>query len=185
MTMYPNYEVKSNLAERFIQATGKLLVSALLLYGAIYFIPQLIDYVEQVQQKKTEPLKIRVIANSSSPSDQQTKQQVVETIQAVVNNNVHIEQNEQFFQEVLHSVQKNFSSDDISLKVGDNLFPPKYQFNHFYPQNNYYSAVFTIGSGRGENWFCSVFPTVCVPPDQQKDEQVKFVVYEWIKEKIN
>ena len=181
--MYPDYETKTKLNERFLVSLLKLLASAVLLYSVMVAIPQVVDYVEQSQQQKAMPLKIRVIANSSSQHDQLIKAQVVENIQAVVNNNVEKERNEPFYQEVLHNVQKKFPSEIISLQTGDNLFPPKYQFCHFYPQNAYNSAVFIIGSGRGENWFCSVFPTVCTPSEQPKEQQTKFVIYEWIKEK--
>jgi len=46
----------------------------------------------------------------------------------------------------------------------------------------------TIGSGRGDNWWCALFPKVCFPEEQQaevevevEDEEVTFFVWEWIK----
>lgn len=181
--MYSDYKVQSNRSGQLVVAIIKLIASVGVLYSACFIIPQIIQTVEQTQQQQAEQFKVRVIANSSSAHDQQIKIQVVEEIQAVVNNNVQDGSNEAFFEEVIHNVRKKFPNEDILLEFGDNLLPPTYQFTHFYPQNNYQSAVVVIGAGRGENWFCAAFRAVCRGSDEEKREHVPFILYEWFMKK--
>ncbi|MER1984330.1 MAG: stage II sporulation protein R [Solibacillus sp.] len=183
--MYSNYKVQSDRNNHILIAIIKLIASVGVLYSACSIIPQVIQFVEHSYALQTEDFKVRVIANSSSVHDQQIKMQVVEEIQAVVNNNVHVELTQDFFEEVIHNVQKKFPSEDISLSFGENLLPPTYQSTRFYAQNNYQSAVFIIGAGRGENWFCAAFPTVCHGSSSEKKEPVTFMLYDWIVKKSN
>lgn len=181
--MYSNYKVQSNRNAYLLITIIKLLASVGILYSVCLFIPQVMQVVERAHGQQAEQFKVRVIANSSSAYDQQVKMQVVEEIQAAVNNDVQGELAKVNFEKVIHNVQKKFPNEDISLKVGDNLLPPKYQFSRFYPQNSYQSAVFIIGAGRGENWFCSAFPTICRGTGQEEMEPVTFVLYEWFMQK--
>jgi len=49
----------------------------------------------------------------------------------------------------------------------------------------YHSIVVKIGNARGDNWWCSIFPSICEPdkneePEEEKEE-VTFFIWEWIK----
>lgn len=178
--MLNDYKIRN---QHIVYEVIKLFLSVVVLYSAFTFIPEWVNAVEIEQQQKSEALKIRVIANSGTVQDQTSKMQVVETIQSFLEDNPHNQQNEQFFQKVFHSLEQNFPGAEIRMEFGDNLMPPKWQFATFYPQNLNNSVIYIIGSGRGENWFCSVFATVCEPPDKQEKKQTKFVLYEWLKGK--
>lgn len=177
--MYSNYEVQATRNMVVLILMMKLVASVGVLYGACLLIPQVMHGVEKMQMQP-ESLKVRVIANSSLAQDQQIKLQVVEEIQAVVNNNVQHEYDEVFFREVIHNVQEKFPNEKISLDVGDNLLPPAYQGTRFYPQSNMQSAVFIIGAGRGENWFCAAFSTVCQGSVQPKTKPLMWKMEEWL-----
>ena len=41
-----------------------------------------------------------------------------------------------------------------------------------------------VGNGRGDNWFCSMFPMVCEDPEQTEKEKVRFKLIDWLKEKF-
>lgn len=183
--MYSNYKVQSDRNSHILIAIIKLMASVGVLYGACFVIPQIIQFVEHSHDVQTGQFKVRVIANSSSVHDQQIKMQVVEEIQAVVNNNVQVEFTQDFFEEVIHNIQNKFPREAISLSFGDNLLPPTYQATRFYPQNQYQSAVFVIGAGRGENWFCAAFPAVCHGSSNEKKEPVTFILYDWLVKKSN
>ncbi|MEK4228338.1 stage II sporulation protein R [Solibacillus sp. FSL H8-0538] len=181
--MLNDYEIKKHPRSELLRSVFKLFFSLLVLYSATLFVPALVLDVQSQHERQAESLKIRVVANSSSESDQQFKQLVVENIQAFVKNNVNTVQNDKMFEQLQTHLQEKFPNDSITMKTGDNLLPPKFQFHTFYPQNFHNSVIFVIGGGRGENWFCSVFPTVCERSDQQEKSKTKFLIYEWIKEK--
>ncbi|MEK4424017.1 stage II sporulation protein R [Solibacillus sp. FSL K6-1523] len=179
--MLNDYEIQTNSNKHIFIAMLKLCFSILVLYGAVMIIPTVVYDVQATQVQQAEQLKIRVVANSSSVQDQQQKQLVVENIQALLEAGSVNSQDIHNYEEIYAVIQKEFPNLKIVMNTGDNLIPPKYQFHTFYPQNVYNSVTFVIGSGRGENWFCSAFPTVCSPPEEVENEKHKFFIYEWFK----
>lgn len=160
---------------------AKLLVSVLFIYSAVSIIPTLVEDVRQGQMQSGEQLKIRVIANSSTKADQLVKYEVVETIQSYIQEIPDFSADIHSVERIYQKIQKNYPHINISYKFGDNLVPPKWYLGRFYPQNNYYSVNFIIGQGRGENWFCAVFPTLCTDNKSQKNERPPSYFYEWWK----
>ncbi|MEG0472547.1 MAG: stage II sporulation protein R [Solibacillus sp.] len=179
--MLNDYEIQTNSNKHIMIAMLKLCFSILVLYGAVMIIPAVVYDVQAAQAQQAEQLKIRVVANSSAMGDQQQKQLVVEKIQALIDSKTLNTQDTHNYEEIYAVIQKEFPGLKIVMNIGDNLIPPKYQFHRFYPQNVYNSVTFVIGSGRGENWFCSAFPTVCSPPVEVEKERHKFFIYEWFK----
>ena len=179
--MLNDYEIQKT--NGLFIAIIKLLASVLVIYGAFLIVPTFVNEVRTAQTGHAEQLKIRVIANSSSKEDQLIKQQVVENIQAFIQNAEEFSEDIHSYEQLYQDIQKNFPQLNISMAFGDNLFPAKWQFNQFYPQNFYHSVNFVIGSGRGENWFCAVFPTLCQPQGETKNERPPFYLAEWWKNK--
>lgn len=179
--MLNDYEIQTNSNKHIMIALLKLCFSILVLYGAIMIVPTFVYDVQTTQAQQAGQLKIRVIANSSSVQDQQQKQLVVENIQALIDSEKSNAQDIHNYEKIYAVIQREFPNLKITMNIGDNLIPPKYQFNRFYPQNVYNSVIFTIGSGRGENWFCAAFPAVCSPPKEVEKEKHKFFIYEWFK----
>lgn len=160
---------------------AKLLVSVLFIYSAVSIIPTLVEDVRQGQMQNGEQLKIRVIANSSTKADQLVKYEIVETIQSYIQEIPDFSADIHNVENIYQTIQKKYPHINISYKFGDNLVPPKWYLGRFYPQNNYYSVNFIIGQGRGENWFCAVFPTLCTDNESQKNERPPFYFHEWWK----
>jgi len=91
-------------------------------------------------------------------------------------------------QQIETKLSENYPQMDTQVVVGDNLFPPKRQGAILYPQNVYQSIVVKIGDARGDNWWCSIFPSICEPEKEEvkveepeEKEQVTFFIWEWIK----
>ncbi|MEO4054060.1 stage II sporulation protein R [Solibacillus sp. CAU 1738] len=160
----------------------------LLCYSMLLAVPHFLQFGEEWHTQKEQPIMLRVIANSNMKNDQQLKNEIVENLQPVfaqiAMENPNSIEKELLFDEINDFINKNYSQYDIGVKIGDNLIPPKYDFNTFYPQNLYYSVILTVGSGRGDNWFCSAFPTVCEQPKEKEKQKKTFLIYEWIKKKM-
>ena len=70
----------------------------------------------------------------------------------------------------------------ITLERKEALFPPKRSGLVIHPQATYDAYILTIGSGRGDNWWCAIFPKICFPDKREdEEEKVTFFVWEWIK----
>lgn len=74
------------------------------------------------------------------------------------------------------NVKENFV-----IKYGINYFPEKTYKGKTYKGKNYESLVITLGKGEGENWWCVLFPPLCLMEVEQTEENVE---YEFILKKI-
>ena len=167
-------------------ATLKLIISAIALYIVVQIVPSFIDLLEEKRPSYTEDLMVRVIANSNTAKDQQIKQQIALDVDQFMNNSsTEVGQKNELIQEIQRHLEKNYAHLQIQMKVGDNVIPPKLLANTFYPQYVKNSLVIVIGNGRGDNWFCSMFPMVCEDPEQPEKEKVRFKFIEWLKEKFS
>lgn len=164
-------------------ASLKLLAVTFVLYSAFLIVPTVVEDVQAERQQLNADLKVRVIANSSSQQDQLIKQQVVENLQAHMASLDTVTPDIHSIESVFREIQKDYPQLTLHYEFGDNLIPPKWQFNTFYPQNVYHSLTIVIGQGRGENWFCAVFPTLCSPKEQTEIKRPPSYLSEWWQKK--
>lgn len=62
-------------------------------------------------------------------------------------------------QEVLNIAGFDYSA---SSSMGIRHIPAKYYDDLFFPEGNYEALTITLGEGSGENWWCVVFPPLCL-----------------------
>ena len=182
--MLNDYEIKRNDK---ILAVLKLLISALGLYMILQLSPSFVELMDESRPSYTEDVAVRVIANSNMEKDQQLKKQVVADMQQFLQR-ASIKEEEDLAPSIQQFITKHYPHLPIQLKTGDNLIPPKLFMRTFYPQASTNSLVVVIGSGRGENWFCSAFPSICNDDDteepKKEKKKVRFKLVEWFKEKF-
>lgn len=195
-TMLNDYEItRVEKTEYPILSLLKLIACSLAVMCAIVLLPNVLNEVYETRNNLVDDsLKIRVIANSNTAEDQQLKSEIVEKLtpyftQIQENERTHVD-NEETYAQIATFVEKNYAQADVKVNIGDNLIPPKFAANTFYPQYFYNSLVLTIGDGRGDNWWCSIFKNVCErasekeeasKSEESEDKEVKFLVWEWIK----
>ena len=54
------------------------------------------------------------------------------------------------------------------------VFPKKVYKGKTYQPNNYESLVITLGEGDGENWWCVLFPPLCLLEAEESEEEVEY-----------
>ncbi|QEA00738.1 stage II sporulation protein R [Lysinibacillus fusiformis] len=175
-------------------AFARLVVVAIALQLCVLYIPSLVGFAkEATNQEQENDFRIRVIANSNTAQDQYEKEQLVEELkpyfmQVVTAGVARNEQIQTLKQQIETELSENYPQIDTQVVVGDNLFPPKRQGAVLYPQNVYHSIVVKIGDARGDNWWCSIFPSICEPEKEEvkaeepeEEEQVTFFIWEWVK----
>lgn len=193
--MLNDYEITRNEKD-FIQPLTsilKLLASSLAVFCFLLMVPDFVDKIYETRENVIEDsFNIRVIANSNIRADQQLKDEIVENLQPIFaeiqSNEIYYVDNDESFAKLYTYVQQNYSQYDVKMNIGDHLTPPKFAENTFYPQAYYNTLVLTIGAGRGDNFWCSVFSNLCEGPNEskeneepQEEKKVKFVVWEWLK----
>lgn len=130
----------------------------------------------------TEALRIRVIANSNSEYDQNVKNVVKDNIQfklynllkdtkgivearSVINNNLPNINNE--VGKILKDINYELGYD---VNFGFNYFPSKEYKGTIYEEGYYESLVITLGEGKGDNWWCVLFPPFCLLEAEESDD---------------
>lgn len=192
--MLNEYKIIRLPKQNIFLAFTRLVVVAIALQLCVLYIPSLVGFAkEATNQEQEKDFRIRVIANSNTAQDQHEKEQLVEELkpyfmQVVSAGVAGNEQIQTLKQQIETELSKNYPQIDTQVVVGDNLFPPKRQGAVLYPQNVYHSIVVKIGDGRGDNWWCSIFPSICEPEKEEvkaeepeEEEQVTFFIWEWIK----
>ena len=68
-----------------------------------------------------------------------------------------------------------------TIKVSDEFFPTKYYGDMALPAGIYTALVIELGSGKGENWWCMLYPSLCpygesVCQDERTKEELKALI---------
>ncbi len=137
-----------------------------------------------------ESIRIRIISNSNETVDIEEKIKVKKNVEKelysllknannvndarnIINNNL----------ERLNLVIKDTTNLKYDVKFGNNYFPKKVYKDVIYEEGDYESIVITLGNGIGENWWCVLFPPLCL---LDENENTKDVEYKWfVKELID
>jgi len=119
-------------------------------------------------------IRLRVIPNSNSNYDQAMKQVVKSYLEEDVYNlfkdTNNIEEARELINDNLDNIEINIQ--DIfdrynynmvfDVNYGYNYFPEKEFKNVIYKEGDYESIVVSIGEAKGDNWWCVLFPNLCL-----------------------
>lgn len=130
---------------------------------------------QRVAQKEISDyvLRLHVRANSDTDKDQTEKLKVRDafltelwqyqgemTDKAAVENVLS-----EHGQTILEAVEKNTAggdnTSDLHMYLGTEWFPKKTYGDITLPEGRYDAVIVDIGSGKGQNWWCVVFPKLC------------------------
>lgn len=117
-----------------------------------------------------EAIRIRVIANSDNYDDQKLKLEIKEQLEnyyydllkdvkGVENASFLIQKNIPDAEKIVSTI---LQSNDFKINYGMNFFPQKEYKGVTYDEGYYESLVVTLGSGSGKNWWCVLFPPLCL-----------------------
>jgi len=141
-----------------------------------------------------EALRIRVIANSNEDKDQEMKVLVKEELQTelysllkdtrgVDNARRIINSNLSFIDNRVNNLLTREKYDlDYKINYGLNFFPAKENNGVLYKEGYYESLIVTLGSGKGSNWWCILFPPLCLL-EIEEDTEVEYTSL--VREMIN
>lgn len=129
-----------------------------------------------------EAIRIRIIANSNSEYDQYVKTKIknnienniyemlkdtksIEESRAIINNNLSVIDNN-----IKDTLQLLNSNTNYTINFGLNYFPMKEYKGIKYNSGYYESLVVTLGKGEGDNWWCVLFPPLCLLEAEESTE---------------
>ncbi len=146
---------------------------------------------EQVRIPK-ESIRFRVIANSNKESDQELKKKVVKNLSSeiiemkntknIMDTRKYIKKQLPVFTEIVDKTINQYNKQEsFHINYGKNYFPEKEYQNVIYPSGEYESVVITIGEGKGDNFWCVLFPPLCFIEEESNPIEYKSFVKEILK----
>jgi len=138
-----------------------------------------------------EAIRLRVIANSDTPYDQSIKVKVKnymeENISILLKDENNIEDARTIIKDnivnletgINNLLEKEKYDLGFTINYGYNYFPEKEYKGITYKSGEYESVVVKLGEGNGCNWWCVLFPPLCLLEAEESDEvEYKFFVQE-------
>ena len=66
---------------------------------------------------------------------------------------------------------------DFKIDFGSNYFPKKIYKGIVYDEGYYESLVITLGEGKGNNWWCVLFPPLCLLEENDNTTDVEYKLF--------
>ncbi len=130
-----------------------------------------------------EAIRFRVIANSNTLEDQAMKLEIKNNIESLLKTDLleaeTKEEAKSDLQNSIPSIEKMIDQYNIPYQVhyGDNYFPEKKYKGVTYQAGNYESLVVTLGKGAGNNWWCVMFPPLCLIDEENIEGDVDYRLF--------
>lgn len=132
----------------------------------------------------SDAIRFRIIANSNSIKDQQEKLEIKEELDpvlaSILSNSSNHNNTKETIMDNMDNIKRVIEKHNINYEInyGNNYFPEKTYKGVRYPEGNYESLVITLGEGIGENWWCVLFPPLCLLEASEANyDEVTYTTY--------
>lgn len=197
------------MGKRFwVKQSIALLCALLLTAGAVMAVSAFGEFQKNCDSLSEKVLRLHVLANSDSEADQQLKLKVRDAIlqesdrlfqqsdskeAAMTQMATHLSDVEQVAERTL---RKNGCNLSVTAELKKVEFNTRTYGNITLPAGEYDALQVEIGAAKGKNWWCVLFPSLCVPSStnvqmedvltqdelqvvEQSGYDVRFKVVEW------
>lgn len=126
-------------------------------------------------------LRLHIIANSNSDYDQQLKlkirDEILKNSTDIFNNTENINdailvanrRKLEFTQIAENVIMENGASYNVTAEIGDSYFETREYDDFTLPAGVYKSLIIKVGKAEGKNWWCVIFPEICVSTAKKGD----------------
>lgn len=169
-------------------------------------------YVTMGQEVYKGVLRFHVLANSDSDEDQAVKLKVKDEVVTKLAEDMsyagisskqdayrYVNDNMDYYIDEATRVLRSEGYDyEVKGELGKCWFPVKIYGNCVYPEGEYDAFRIMIGKAEGKNWWCVLFPSLCMIDEacmvsetpkpagndmsEEQDVKIKLRIVEWIKE---
>jgi len=165
----------------------KIIILIALAFASVYFCNNN-DHLEIPYTS----IRLREVANSNSKEDQEYKLLVKEKLEKLLSNlfekketyenmdNTIIENEKSITDIIEKTMTDNNIKMNYSYNYGLNYFPEKEFKGVKYPSGNYNSIVVKLGEAKGDNFWCVLFPPLCLIDENVEDYEYQSLIKETI-----
>ena len=157
----------------------QIIITLLFIFSAYFFIS--INVKENVKIP-ANAIRLRILANSNDEYDQKIKKEVKEDVQDYMSKLLFdiktYEEAESKITNNLDAIEKEVGNTlrmfnytlPYKINFGLNYFPEKEYKGIKYESGYYESLLITLGKGEGDNWWCVLFPPLCLIEAEESTE---------------
>lgn len=140
------------------------------------------DFSAKCDGIRENVLRLHILANSDSNEDQELKLKVRDAI-LEISDEVFSECNseneavqsverskELIVQTARNIIHQNGYDYSVSVEIANTWFEDRKYDDFTLPSGNYEALRVIIGEGKGHNWWCVMFPAVCIPAAIKQDK---------------
>lgn len=136
------------------------------------------------QRLREDILRLHVVGASDSAEDQQVKLQVRDAILASLEEGLadlkDLDQAAAYVEEMLPRLEQTANRvleesgfrERVTVSLGEEAFPMREYDSFSLPAGVYQALRVVIGDGAGKNWWCVVFPQLCLSATAEEFEEV-------------
>ena len=140
------------------------------------------SFAKTSQEIRSDVLRLHVIANSDSSVDQNLKIRLrdflLEEGKSIFDGSVNVENAVEKIKPQIPALEKSAKEFiqasgfdyDVKISLSREYFTTRTYETVTLPAGRYLALRVVIGAGEGHNWWCVMFPPMCVPAADKKDE---------------
>lgn len=181
----------------------KMFMKILVCSFVISVLFSMIPFESTCSELQKDVLRLHILANSNSVSDQQMKLKVRDEVIAKISplyNGVEkksdavliTKNNLSLIENIAQKVVDSYGADyKVKADVTHKYFDTRYYDDFTMPAGMYDTLQITIGEAKGKNWWCVMYPTLCVGAsseismkDDLSDEEYKVITEDDIEYKF-
>lgn len=165
----------------------KLLIKSACVAFVLAVIYSMIPFQAECADISEEVFRLHILANSDSDEDQNLKlkvrDKVLEYTESLFEEANSKEEAETVISDNLQSISNtayrevldNGYDYAVKAEITNMYFTTRYYENYTLPSGMYDALRITIGEGEGHNWWCVMYPSICISTEKEQDEKAKEV----------
>lgn len=142
----------------------------------------LVTFEDDCKSLREDCFRLHIIANSDSAEDQKLKIQVRDSLLKKTSNlfasaktkkeAIEIcENNSEIIKEYAENTIKELGYGyTVKTEIAKAYFPTRTYEKYTLPAGKYDSLKIIIGEGKGKNWWCVMFPSLCIPAFMKREK---------------
>lgn len=185
--------MKLNIKKEINIKRDRVFLSVAAIFISLYSAFSFTYFVNGAGSVKSDVVRLHILANSDSEIDQDIKLQVRDALlsqnteilsEGVNKDNAHMyfaESKLRLLETANRVLRENGFSYDAKITLEEEYFETRQYGTLTFPAGEYLSLKVILGEGKGHNWWCVMFPPLCVPAaddvDVSEDTAKEFLSY--------
>ena len=162
------YKAFNERKDKIILSVSAIAISLYLAFSCTYF-------TASAGTVKEDVVRLHILANTDSKADQKVKLKVrdalLETNARIISDDVTKDNAKEHFEkskEILlktakETLKENGFNYNVKITLQEEYFNTRTYGNLTFPAGQYTALKVVLGEGNGKNWWCVMFPPLCIP----------------------